>query len=108
VRIELDYRGDLDLVLVSCPMASTRDAPRFSLDAPVRAAVRFRLAHEAEAVRRAGIELVSFLPTAADREAMGSNPMDQSRRKAVTTQAHESTLARLADARLRRRLKALR
>jgi NTE family protein len=98
---------DLDLVLVSCPMASTRDALRFSLDAPLRAAVRFRLAQEAAAVRRSGIELVSFLPTAADREAMGSNPMDHRRRRAVTRQARESTLARLADPQVRRRLNAL-
>jgi NTE family protein len=98
---------DLDLVVVSCPMGSTRDAVPLGADLPVRAAVQMRLRREAAAVRRAGIELVSFLPTAADRMAMGSNPMDIHRRKAVTQQAYESTLGRLKEADVRRRLVAL-
>ena len=98
---------DLDLVVVSCPMGSTRDGVTLGADLPLRAAVQMRLAREAAAVRRAGIELVSFLPTAADRMAMGTSPMDIRRRKAVTRQAYESTLRRLKEANVHRRLAAL-
>jgi len=50
---------------------------------------------------------VSFLPTAADRTAMGANPMDIRRSKAVTRQAYGSTVGRLKEAGVRRRLAAL-
>ncbi|HKA12045.1 MAG TPA: patatin-like phospholipase family protein [Candidatus Dormibacteraeota bacterium] len=98
---------NLDLVVVSCPMGSTPGTATLSADLPLRAAVQMRLAREAATVRRAGIELVSFLPTAADRTAMGANPMDIRRSKAVTKQAFESTVGRLKDAGFRGRLAAL-
>ena len=98
---------DLDLVVVSCPMASTREAVTYSVDLPVRAAIRMRLAREEAALRRAGIEFVNFLPTPADRAAMGGNPMDGRRRAAVTNQAYRSTLAWLEDPAVRSRLMAL-
>lgn len=97
----------LDLVVVSCPMGSTREAVTLGPDLPLRAAVQMRLTREAAAVRRAGIEVVSFLPTAADRMAMGTNPMDIRRGKAVTKQAYVSTLVRLRAADVRGRLVAL-
>jgi NTE family protein len=96
---------DLDLVLVSCPMGSARAL--MSLDLPVRTAVRIRLAQEVASLRRAGVAVVAFLPTAADRLAMGPNPMAAGRREAVTRQAYESTLARLEEPELRGRLAAL-
>lgn len=98
---------NLDLVVVSCPMGSTPGTATVGADLPLRAAVQMRLAREAAAVRRAGIELVSFLPGAADRIAMGSNPMDIRRSKAVTRQAYESTVGQLKEAGARGRLAAL-
>ena len=97
----------LDLVLVSCPMASTRAPLTYSMDLPLRAAIRRRLEREEAAVRLSGAELVSFLPTPADRAAMGSNPMDPARAAAVTEQAYESTLTRLRDPGVRERLAPL-
>ena len=97
----------LDLVLVSCPMGSTRAPVAYTVDLPLRAAIRRRLEREEAAVRRSGAELVSFLPTPADRAAMGGNPMDARRSAAVTTRAYESTRALLRDAGTRRRLRAL-
>jgi NTE family protein len=98
---------DLDLVVVSCPMGLTRGAMTYGLDLPMRTAVTMRLAREAAVVRRRGVELVALLPTPADRAAMGGNPMDPRRSAAVTSRAYESTLARLEDPRVRRRLGAL-
>ena len=98
---------DLDLVVVSCPMASTREATTYAFDLPLRAAIRMRLAREEVALRRAGIEYVNFLPTPADRAAMGSNPLDARRSAVVTNQAFQSTLAWLHDPKVRTRLEAL-
>jgi NTE family protein len=98
---------DLDLVLVSCPMGLTREGMTYAVDLPMRAAVSRRLARETAVLRRAGVEVVSFLPTPADRAAMGGNPMDARRGPAVTSQAYESTLARFQDPEVRRRLTAL-
>jgi len=97
----------LDLVLVSCPMGSAREPVAYSVDLPIRAAIRRRLEREEAVVRRSGAEVVSFLPTPADRSAMGANPMDVRRVPAVTGQAYESTLALLREPRIRRRLAAL-
>jgi len=98
---------DLDLVVVSCPMASTREAMTYAIDLPLRAAIRMRLAREEAVLRRAGIEFVNFVPTPADRAAMGSNPLDARRSAAVTSQAYRSTLAWLGDPKVRSRLGAL-
>jgi NTE family protein len=97
----------LDLVLVSCPMGAAREPLAYTVDLPVRAAIRRRLEREAAVVRRSGAEVVSFSPTPGDRAAMGSNPMDRGRAAAVTGQAYESTLALLRDPRMRRRLDAV-
>src|SRR6266700_1525022 len=102
-----DLLSDLDLVLVSCPMGLTRDAMTYAMDLPMRAAVSMRLAREERVLRRAGVEVVSFLPTPADRTAMGGNPMDARRAAAVTGQAYTSTRTRLEDPAIRRRLAAL-
>jgi NTE family protein len=102
-----DLPRDVDLVLVSCPMGLARLPAGPGLDLPLRAAVRLRLAREEAALRRAGVDVVSLLPTPADRAAMGPNPMDPGRGPAVTARAYESTLARLADPDVRRRLAAL-
>jgi NTE family protein len=97
----------LDLVLVSCPMGAARGPVAYTVDLPLRAAIRRRLEREEATVRRSGAEVVSFLPTPADRAAMGSNPMARGRGPAVTGQAYESTLALLRTPRVRARLAAL-
>lgn len=98
----------LDLVLVSCPMGSAREPVAFTVDLPLRAAIRRRLEREEAVLRRSGAEVVSFLPTPADRTAMGNNPMDTARVPAVTAQAYASALTLLRDPAVRSRLSALR
>ncbi|MBJ7600584.1 MAG: patatin [Candidatus Nephthysia bennettiae] len=95
----------LDLVLVSSAMSGASGSLRGSVDLPVRAASRARLAREAAAVRRAGTEVVIFQPGAADLAAMGINLMDAGRSRAVVTQALESTRQRLKRDDLRARLR---
>jgi NTE family protein len=85
----------LDLVLVSSAMSGASGSLRGSVDLPVRAASRARLAREAAAVRRAGTEVVIFQPGPADLAAMGVNLMDGGRSRAVVRQALESTRQRL-------------
>ena len=98
----------LDLVLVSCPMAATRDALLLGPDLPLRAVVRMRLAQELVAVRAGGAQVVALQPTPAVRSAMGNNAMDGRRRRQVAEAAREMTLARLREPAIRARLGALR
>ena len=67
---------DPDLVIVRSPMSSIRTAGRRSLDAPVRAAYRLRLATEVARLRRRGVPVVVFQPTAEVLRAAGLNAMD--------------------------------
>ncbi|HYW23268.1 MAG TPA: patatin-like phospholipase family protein [Terriglobales bacterium] len=97
----------LDLVVVSCPMGAAREPVAYTVDLPLRAAIRRRLDREEAALRRSGAEVVSFLPAPADRAAMGTNAMDPARVPSVTAQAFESTLALLRDPKVRERLAAL-
>jgi NTE family protein len=84
---------DLDLVLVSAPLAGV---PALRPDVLVRQALRAQLDTEAHQLRRRGTPVVVFEPGRADLGAMGLNPLDAGRRSAVSTQARASTLARLA------------
>jgi NTE family protein len=74
-------REELDLVVVSAPMARTIG--------------RVQLRAEVDRVRRAGIPVVTFRPTPADEQAMGVNAMDPARRAPVTRQAYDSARARI-------------
>ncbi len=98
---------ELDLVIVSSPMSMAgRD-----LSAAARPAVRrwSRALLDAEALRlrRRGVPVVAFQPTAGDVAVMGPNAMDPDRRGPVARQAHESTMTRLAHAGTRARLAPL-
>jgi NTE family protein len=84
---------DLDLVLVSAPLAGV---PALRPDVLVRQALRAQLDTEAHQLRRRGTPVVVFEPERADLGAMGLNPLDVGRRSAVSTQARASTLARVA------------
>jgi NTE family protein len=95
---------DLDLVVVSSPMSVLGSRPRLAIDQPVRRWSRLVLETEAHRLRRHGLHVVTFQPTAADAEVIGPNPMDPGRRAAVARQARSSTLHRLARADSRARL----
>jgi NTE family protein len=82
----------LDLVLVSAPMGRT--GPGAS-QGPWRQVARAQLAVEAEGLRRRGVPVVAFQPTAEDQAVMGPDAMDASRRGPVVRQVMASTRARL-------------
>jgi NTE family protein len=94
----------LDLVVVSSPMSLAGSGLRLRLDQPARRWSRLLLDGEARRLRRQGVEVVAFQPTAQDIMIIGANPMDARRRVAVARQARESTLGRLARAETRARL----
>jgi NTE family protein len=81
----VDARPGLD-VLVLNPLASL--SPRSAAGA-MRAAVRSSAAVEALAVRRRGARVRIVAPDAASAAAMGANPMDGGRARAVLGAAYE-------------------
>jgi NTE family protein len=89
---------DLDVVVVSSPMSLAGRGLRLAVDQPARRWSRLLLAAEAARLRRAGMHVIAFQPTAEDLAAIGPNPMDPDRRAAVARQARESALRRLARA----------
>lgn len=99
--------ADLDLVLVSSPMGAARGAMSVTAHLQGRGYMRFRLAAEARAVRRSGIDLVAFSPTADDLPIMGWNALSGARRNEIMERAYESAARRLRDARWREALAAL-
>jgi NTE family protein len=86
---------DLDLVVVSSPMSVVGNRLRPSLDLPARRLCQFYLGQEVARVRRRGVPVLTFQPTADDLRAMGLNAMDQTRREPVTVQARQSALKKL-------------
>jgi NTE family protein len=88
-------RESLDLVLVSSPMSTSRHAPLVTRSQPFRRHFRARLGQEVRRLRRAGIPVVVFQPSASDQAAMGSKAMDPERNAAVVRAARETTLRRL-------------
>lgn len=89
-------RERLDLVLISSPMTISRNARiRRAADAP-RGHFRARLGLEVRRLRRAGIEVVTFQPSAEDLEVMGNRAMDPQRVADVAARATATTMRRLA------------
>ena len=86
---------DLDLVLVSSPMSTSRNAPLLTRSQPVRRHFRLRLQQEVRRLRRRGIPVVVFQPSTADQEAMGGEAMDQARNERVVRSAVATTRRRL-------------
>lgn len=84
----------LDLVLVSAPM-SRAGTGRYTPGGAMREVGRVQLRTELQRLRRAGVAIATFQPTAADERAMGLNAMDPDRRAPVVTQVRESTLRRI-------------
>jgi NTE family protein len=93
--------GDLDLVVVSSPMSVAGNRFRPSLDLPARRMCRLYLGQEVARIRRRGVPVLVFQPTAADLSVMGLNAMDPRRRGPVTNQARESALKKLERADVR-------
>ena len=89
-------REALDVVIVSSPMSTTRNAPVRNPSHAARRHFRARLGQEARRLRRAGMAVVVFQPSEEDLAAMGGSAMDHSRTAAVVARARETTLRRLA------------
>jgi NTE family protein len=98
---------DLDLVLVSSPMSTSRNAPLLNLGQPARRHFRHRLRQEVRRLARRGIPVVVFQPSADDQAAMGLKAMDSERNAAVVHAARETTLRRLEHGRHADRLAVL-
>lgn len=97
----------VELVVVVSPMSATTSGLAAARPSARPLHAR-RLAAEVAALRRAGIEVLTFQPTPADVVVMGRNSMDAGRRAATTTAALDSARARLADDSVAERLRILR
>jgi NTE family protein len=86
---------EFDLVVVSSPMSVAARSVRLAADQPARRLARLALAREVARVRRGGVPVITFQPTAADLAVMGLNAMDASRGAEVTTQVRASAARRL-------------
>ena len=96
--------ADLDLVVVSSPMSLAGRRPGLSVDRPARRWAGALLDAEALVLRRRGLHVIAFQPTADDAALMGFNAMDPARRAAVADHARASTLRRLERSDTRTRL----
>ena len=90
-------REALDLVIVSSPMSTSRNAPVRNPSHAARRHFRARLGQEVRRLRRAGMQVVVFQPSEEDLGVMGGRAMDHSRTAAVVARARETTLRRLAE-----------
>ena len=94
------------LVIVSSPMSYAGSGRRLGL-APARRWSRLLLDAEALRLRRRGVHVLAFQPSAEDLTVMGNNAMDPSRRAEIAACARRSTLNRLARADVQDRLHLL-
>lgn len=89
-------RGEgLDLVVVVSPMSIAGRGLRLAPDQPARRWARARLDAEARTLRRAGVPVLAFQPTAEDAAVMAGNALDPAKRGPVARRAHASTRVRL-------------
>jgi NTE family protein len=100
-------REELDLVIISSPMSTSRNAPLVTRSQPARRHFRHRLAQEVRRLKRAGIPVVVFQPSAADQEAMGGKAMAPERNAAVVAASRETTRRRLDEGKYAERLALL-
>ena len=89
-------REALDLVIVSSPMTTSRNAPVRNASHAARRHFRARLGQEVRRLRRAGMTVAVFQPSEADLAVMGGRAMDHTRTGAVVEQARETTMRRIA------------
>ena len=92
-NLDLVARLGLDLVIVSSPMTASPRALRLTPDGVFRAACRFLLRRELAALRRHGVRVALFEPSAEDLVVMGSvaDSMSAHKPARVATQAYGTT-----------------
>jgi NTE family protein len=88
-------REELDLVVVVSPMSIAGRGLRVAPDQLPRRWARARLDAEARRLRRTGVLLLAFQPTAEDAAVMAGNALDPAKAGPVARAAHASTLRRL-------------
>ena len=93
---DLLARLELDLVVVSAPMAGHWRSLRANASALSRTSARVSLDREVAAIRRRGTEVLVLQPSPADTPLMDRRAMDPSSRRPVAEQARVSTLEGLA------------
>ena len=89
-NLDLLAKENLDLAVVVAPMSRAAAWSAPSPSGLVRQSMRARLANEAAALKRRGMDVVTIQPGRSVVAAMGSNPMDAARRGAVSLAARES------------------
>lgn len=88
--------ADLDLAIVSAPMAGRWSAVRANASALSRTSARVLLDREVAAIRRRGIEVLVLQPGPADTPLMDRRAMDPACRRPVAEQARRSVTETLA------------
>ncbi|QYG95152.1 patatin-like phospholipase family protein [Iamia sp. SCSIO 61187] len=86
---------ELDLVVVVSPMSIAGRGLRLAPDQLPRRWARARLDGEARRLRRRGVPLLAFQPTAEDAAVMAGNALDPAKAGPVARAARASTLRRL-------------
>jgi NTE family protein len=86
-----------DLAIVVAPMSPEQVAADFSARSAMRQLARRWLAGEVAALRRHGVEVVTFQPTPEDLTAMSGSSMDPSAAPVIVEQAYTSTRARVRE-----------
>jgi NTE family protein len=98
---------DLDLVVVSSPMSTAGGTRQVRPDSPLRHLARLALGREVARLRRRGVRVVTFQPSAPDQAVMAGNPLDAAKRRPVCEQAMATTSRRLRRQDLRDQLAPL-
>ncbi|MEA2314815.1 MAG: hypothetical protein QOI03_1507 [Solirubrobacteraceae bacterium] len=110
-NLDVLFDERLDLVIALNPMSSLHRGSSASLGERVAFAIRQasgrRLASEASRVRAAGTEVILIQPTVHDLDAMGTNLMNRSKRRAVIETAAQSVGDHLRASQAGERLAAL-
>lgn len=105
VNLDLAAGQGLDLVVTVSPLSSA--APPVSPMALMRQPLRARLRAEVAALQATGVPVVAIQPGRSVASAMGLNPMDAARRKAVSRTTREGVRRWLLEGREGRRLAAV-
>jgi NTE family protein len=103
LAVQLEPRPDL--VIVSAPMSAVTGAVPRTQALSIRQLARRQLAGEVATIGAAGIEAITFQPTAADLALMAGNTMDPSKASTVCEQVVESTRAHVRRPEIAKRLK---
>jgi NTE family protein len=97
-----------DLAIICAPMSAVSGAVPRAQAVSIRQFARRQLAGEVAALRAAGVEAVTFQPTAADLAVMAGNSMDPSKASAVCEHVVESTRDHVRQGSVADRLRRLR